>query len=111
MKILALLMLGSLLTAALLSLGFLVFRPVSTRNPPVVWVSLLSAALWSPFYFVPPLLVSYAKGDEPIPPAVWPVAVMVLSGAFGVWAMVCSIAVRATKYVYGRMQNGNSGSD
>src|SRR5713226_2740130 len=100
MKALALLLLGSIVTAILLALLLLLFRPRRQRELPAYCIGLVSALAWLPALVFPPMKAALAK--DPMPVLDWVIAAVVILPVLGIWGVLCSIFVRITGSAYAR---------
>src|SRR5207249_8475651 len=103
MKTLAFLILGSLVTAVLLTLVFLLVRSGRKRGSPVYWLGLMSAAAWFPVIVLPSLKAVLAK-DHQMPIFDLVIAAILILPVLGVWSLLCSIPVRIAESVYARLR-------
>ncbi len=103
MKVLALHVLGSLATGAVLSLIVALLRGSSSVRVPVYKLGFVSALLWFPalaWSWLAPAL----RKEPQMPIFDWAIAGVMMAIVLAFWSLLCSIPARAVAEAYGRFR-------
>jgi hypothetical protein len=104
MKGLAVPVLGSVVTAGVVSLLFALVRRRRGGELPAYWLGFISALLWFPA-FVWSWLKPIMNKDPGMPVFDWVVAAICMLPVLGFWSLFCSIPVRIVGAGYDRLRN------
>ena len=98
------LLLGSVITAAVLSLVFVFLRPRRKAELPAYWLGFISALAWFPaliWSWLKPVL----RKQPDMPIFDWFIAAVMVLAVLGFWSLLCSIAARVGGAAYYRLRN------
>src|SRR5712691_11607104 len=98
------LLLGSVITAAVLSLVFVFLWPRRKAELPAYWLGFISALAWFPAFawsWLKPIL----SKEPDMPVFDWVIAAVGMLPVLGVWSLFCSIFVRIAGAAHDRLLN------
>jgi hypothetical protein len=103
METLALQVLGSVVTVAVLSLAFILVTGRRSADLPAYWLGFISALLWLPAFAWSCLKPVLAK-EHAMPVFDWIIGTVFYLTILGFWSLLCSIPARMVGAAYGRLR-------
>jgi len=97
------LLLGSVITAAVLSFAFALVRARRKAELPAYWLGFISVLLWFPI-LISSWLGPVLRKEPEMPIGDWVIATVVILAVLGFWSLACSIPARMAGAAYERLR-------